>query len=437
MRHLYYTLQTLLRGRGSNIIKVISLSLGLLMSVFLFARIVFELSFDNFYHEPENLYIVKTGWMNKGVLSGGEGYNTIQTIPAAIAEEFPDEVQSATTSCSLFGKEYRLGEHKFMLPTVMADTLYFVTLGIEVLEGNPQELANPDAIFLSHTSARTIFGSESPLGKTLNYSIGGTTVPMLVKGVYADVPLNTELYTRPEAIVSFPSIERHTRWSLGWNSGGNYDGYVRLRNPTDANKLNKHLSVAIARHIPEESGLELKVTVDPMRSLHLAKPTVRKMIWIMALLGVVLLFTTTLNYVLISIASLTQRAKSIGVHKCSGASERSIFSMFLMETAVVILLALLLIGVLVYVSMKNGRTGIYSVECSLCLAELVGTFVCSCSLISVGRMFAWYFVFAYTGDASVPSLYFRTSWLEAGTIIHTVWRCGIHTGHDAGGIYTI
>ena len=39
---------------------------------------------------------------------------------------------------------------------------------------------------------RQIFGSESPLGKTLNYSIGGTTVPMLVKGVYADVPLNTE-----------------------------------------------------------------------------------------------------------------------------------------------------------------------------------------------------------------------------------------------------
>ena len=143
MRHLYYTLQTLLRGRGSNIIKVISLSLGLLMSVFLFARIVFELSFDNFYHEPENLYIVKTGWMNKGVLSGGEGYNTIQTIPAAIAEEFPDEVQSATTSCSLFGKEYRLGEHKFMLPTVMADTLYFATLGIEVLAVSYTHLTLP------------------------------------------------------------------------------------------------------------------------------------------------------------------------------------------------------------------------------------------------------------------------------------------------------
>ena len=106
-----------------------------------------------------------------------------------------------------------------MLPTVMADTLYFATLGIEVLEGNPQELANPDAIFLSHTSARTIFGSESPLGKTLNYSIGGTTVPMLVKGVYADVPLNTELYTRPEAIVSFsqhrtayPLVFRLEQW---------------------------------------------------------------------------------------------------------------------------------------------------------------------------------------------------------------------------------
>lgn len=30
MKQLYYTIQTLLRGRGSNIIKVISLTLGLL-----------------------------------------------------------------------------------------------------------------------------------------------------------------------------------------------------------------------------------------------------------------------------------------------------------------------------------------------------------------------------------------------------------------------
>ena len=61
-RHIYYTLQSLLHKQGSNAIKIVSLALGLLMSVFLFARIAFELSFDNFYHDSDNLYIVKTGW---------------------------------------------------------------------------------------------------------------------------------------------------------------------------------------------------------------------------------------------------------------------------------------------------------------------------------------------------------------------------------------
>lgn len=69
----------------------------------------------------------------------------------------------------------------------------------------------------------------------------------------------------------------------------------------------------------------------------------------MFFLGIVLLFTTALNYVLVSVASLTQRAKAIGVHKCSGASGSSIFSMFMVETAIVVGLALLLIGLLVYI----------------------------------------------------------------------------------------
>ena len=105
-RHIYYTLQSLLHKQGSNAIKIVSLALGLLMSVFLFARIAFELSFDNFYHDSDNLYIVKTGWLKNGVLEGNESRFTIIPIPAAIAEEFPEEVESSTVSCSLFDNSF-------------------------------------------------------------------------------------------------------------------------------------------------------------------------------------------------------------------------------------------------------------------------------------------------------------------------------------------
>ena len=36
MKQFYYTILTLIRGRGSNVIKVISLTLGLLVSIILF-----------------------------------------------------------------------------------------------------------------------------------------------------------------------------------------------------------------------------------------------------------------------------------------------------------------------------------------------------------------------------------------------------------------
>lgn len=49
MKQLYYVIRTLLRGRGSNIIKVISLGLGLTMSILLFSRVAFEQSYDTCY----------------------------------------------------------------------------------------------------------------------------------------------------------------------------------------------------------------------------------------------------------------------------------------------------------------------------------------------------------------------------------------------------
>lgn len=348
-RHIYYTLQSLLHKQGSNAIKIVSLALGLLMSVFLFARIAFELSFDNFYHDSDNLYIVKTGWLKNGVLEGNESRFTIIPIPAAIAEEFPEQVESSTVSCSLFDNSFQLGERQLDMSTVMADTLYFSVLGLEMIEGNPQDLAGPDVVFLSAKSAKEAFGDENPIGKTLRYDFWGYQTTLLVKGIFADIPLNTSLERRPEAIISFPTIGRHLKWDLGWQSGGNYDGYLRLRSPQDADWLNERMSIAIARHIPPESGLELSVRIVPIHNLHVETPQVRKMIWIMFFLGIVLLFTTALNYVLVSVASLTQRAKAIGVHKCSGASGSSIFSMFMVETAIVVGLALLLIGLLVYI----------------------------------------------------------------------------------------
>ena len=56
MKQIYYVIRTLLRGHGSNVIKILSLALGLTMSILLFARVAFEQSFDKCFKDYDNLY---------------------------------------------------------------------------------------------------------------------------------------------------------------------------------------------------------------------------------------------------------------------------------------------------------------------------------------------------------------------------------------------
>lgn len=63
MKQLKYAIQNVIRGKGSNIVKVVSITLGLLVSVILIAKVAYELSYDNFYRDNEQLYVVKQGGM--------------------------------------------------------------------------------------------------------------------------------------------------------------------------------------------------------------------------------------------------------------------------------------------------------------------------------------------------------------------------------------
>ena len=69
MRQLYYTFRTLLRGRGGNLTKIISLTLGLLVGILLFARVAFELNYDSYYQEPENLFLTLRTVVSQGVIT--------------------------------------------------------------------------------------------------------------------------------------------------------------------------------------------------------------------------------------------------------------------------------------------------------------------------------------------------------------------------------
>lgn len=341
MKQIYYVIQTLLRGRGSNIIKIISLGLSLTMSILLFSRVAYEQSFDTCYKDYDNLYQIWSVFTVKGEKYPPQEQNC-GPVAGAILENFPEQVEAATSTCHwmnapLYNENARFDERK-----IVADSLFFKTMGIEVLSGNPvKDLQQPNVIFLSDRFAGRIFGGENPVGKTVNYN---HEKDFIVKGTYEALPENATVH--PEAVISMPTLWNDGVGNYSWRGGDSYPEYIRFRPGADKSVVNARIDAMIEKYRPEEDKKKYGYTafVKPIRDTYRNYESVERMRNIMTVLGLAILFIAALNYVLISISSLTYRAKAVGVHKCNGASGGKIFGMFLLETGIIIAAALLLMA---------------------------------------------------------------------------------------------
>lgn len=343
MKQLYYVIQTLIHGRGSYVIKIISLGLGLTMSILLFSRVVYEQSFDTCFKENDHIYQLWSYWKINGELHGPKEEN-VGSLAGGLMEGMPDEVECATTighwvvSSPLYNGNIRFDEEK-----VAADSLFFKTLGIEVLSGDPiNDLAQKDVVYLSRRLAAKIFGGENPIGKVISYD---KRIDLTVRGTYATIPYNATM--RPEAVVSMPTVWSREIGNYSWSGGDSWTEYIRLKHAdVDLDRLNKRIDNIVKRHCPDTNDFAYMAKAAPIRDTYRGYDEVKRMKSIMLTLGVAILFITALNYVLISISSLNRRAKAIGVHKCSGAGAGTVFGMFAWETLIIILLALALMGFL-------------------------------------------------------------------------------------------
>ena len=342
MKQLYYVVQTLLHGRNANIIKIVSLGLGLMMSILLFSRVAYEQSFDTCFKEHENLHQIWVRFSTKNETFDWQEM-CIGKLAGGIFENFPDKVESATTiSKWLANDPLYHGEVKFDDHKIVADSLFFQTMGIEVTSGNPvQDLQQVDVIYLSDGLAKRMFGGENPIGKVISYN---KQMPLTVRGTYADLPANSTV--RPKAVISMPSIWKRGWGNYSWNGGDSWPSYLRIKPETDIEALNKQVNLVIQQNIPDNMGFNMEADIRPIRDTYRNYDEVKRMSTIMAILAASILFITALNYALLSISSLSRRAKAIGVHKCSGAETGTIFGMFLWETAIIIGIALLLMGFL-------------------------------------------------------------------------------------------
>ena len=325
----------------NNILKILSLGIGLAIGCILIAKVCFESSYDNFYKGLERIYLIKPNYSLRGEV------NESDQVSGGIApgfKKYVPGVESATRTTFLFESEKFYTEEKALVTgtLVLADTAFFDVFDRKILAGNPKEvLAQRFNIMVSRSFAEKMGGIDKAVGRII-YNEEAPKLKFTIGGVYEDFPENGSLYY--DILLSMETYSKES--TDNWLGNDRYKGYVKLEEGVTPESIDPAIRKMMDKNLPMEelknSGYKIWCVLSPFHKLHTSEPYVRNLIIILSVVSFVLVLISLMNYMLISISEMVKRSKEIGIHKCYGAEGTNIYGMLIKETSVYLFFSLLL-----------------------------------------------------------------------------------------------
>lgn len=351
MKNLLVSFRSFFKGGKNNLIRILSLAVGLAMGLVLIAMVYYEQTFDNFFPDNERIYMIYSNYSDN--IKAMEPYGMVSgAIAPGMKAEIP-EVEAATRYWLVYGANIVTPDKKkYAGNAAFADPYLFDVLQRPILAGDPiKVLSEPMKMMVSSEIAERMGGIEAVMNKVVeveNYP--GRT--LTIGGVFESLPLNTHL--RYDFCVSILSVGQFMYdGSMNWAGNDGYRGYVKLRPGTDPQSLAPAIRAMQVKHQSiekiEERGIKMSYTLYPLVDIHKKSPEVKERTILLSLLAFAILFAAIMNYVLIVISSLVNRAKEMAVNKCYGASNRNIYNKMMIETIADMFMALLLGIFLIFV----------------------------------------------------------------------------------------
>ena len=337
-------------------LKSLSLGVGLAISFVLIAKVAFEMSWDSEVEEVENVYAIRPVFQYIG-----QEPIEYKQIPGAVAPGFKQYipgVESATRTTFFYENERFQTEdgNVFKSKFVIADTSYFKVFPTEILAGDPVEvLGTPGMLMVSRSFAEKITGKgcyNELVGHTL-CNEDRLDLKLPVGGVFEDFPQNSCVANK-NIVCSMESYSK--RSTDNWVGNDRYKGWVRLEKGADPDAMAEAIQDMVNKNLPfpleklAERGIEKNTyRLVPLRKVHLEEPVVRNGVIIMSIIAFLLIIISVMNCILITVSAIVRRSKEVGVMKCMGAGKGNIYGMLFGETAVSLLLAVLIAALFIFI----------------------------------------------------------------------------------------
>ena len=347
-------LRNLSRHKFYSFINVVGLAVGLACCLVITFFVMDELSYDDHHKNRDRIYRVTS----HGLYGGNEYHFPVAPAPLgpAVITDLP-EVETAvrfrdrgsflvtTPQMSESFKEHRL---------IFSDKDLFKIFSIPVLNGNPETaLRDPMSLAISKSMASKYFGDEDPIGKTM---ILDGNQEYHVTAVYEDMPTSGHLQF--DFVMSMASLEesRNTEWL-----SNNFFTYVLVRAGTEQDEFYKKLNAMAAQYIEpqlisfigktlkefEAGGNKVEFQVQPLDQIYLHSEFIFDIgatgdityVYMFSAIAIFILVIACINFMNLSTARSSNRAKEVGVRKVLGSFRSHLIRQFLTETILLCIIA--------------------------------------------------------------------------------------------------
>ncbi|WP_026969141.1 ABC transporter permease [Algoriphagus terrigena] len=333
------------RNPGHSLLSLFGLSIAFACTFLISLWVINEFSFDRFHQDSDHLY---------KVISHVDANGSVQTEFLAgfnmNAESIP-EVEEVTHISTGSRWPHELcfwpeggAEECVYFNGIYASPSLFSTFSFPILSGDPNPLKDVAQIAISEKMAKTLYGEESPLGKIIN--IDGSK-EVAVAAVFQDVPSQSSITF--DFALPFSILQR--QWGI--NDEGLqaqfFEVYVKTSSQLPPEQLSAKLNQSTV--IGEEYlGKKISYEAVPFTDWHLnntyenGKAAGGRIdnVRLFTLIALLVLAMAVINFVNLSTAKATLRAKEIGVRKAIGAVKSSLVAQFMSESFVMVLAAFLL-----------------------------------------------------------------------------------------------
>ncbi len=350
---LLIVLRNLRKHKTFSIINILGLAVGMACVMMIGAYIRSELSYDRYHEKARRIFRLEA------VLTLGNQANPIAStnFPPTIAmrTDFP-EVENSARFVPRRKVLVECEGRKFYEEKIYyAEETVFDIFTYPMLRGNPAEaLKRADTVVITGSMASKYFGGENPVGRTLKLN---NAEDFEVTGVIADVPGNSHFDF--DMLLSFQTfLERNRDTVESWSSYFGSYGYVLLAEGTDYRKLEKKFPAMEEKYIGDsfkEAGADVEYSLTPLADIHLHSHKRHEIedngdimyVYIFGAVALFILAMACINFMNLSTARSSTRAREIGVRKVLGAGRGQISAQFFGESVIFSFISLALALVIV------------------------------------------------------------------------------------------